>query len=338
MENSWDGIVKGDYEKINENELYFETIPISKIVLLCILTCGIYEIVWFYKIWKRLNEKFGYKNTPILRAIFAVITSFWLFPVLSRYIKKFNIKSFNAVLFAILYLALSVFLSWLLSLSTFIIIAIIQNKINKVNEQNFSEAPVNKWCKANTFWSIIGGIFLCLIIFGYFLPDGEQPKPQLDPQQIQQQIEQMKEYSFKYVSVLSPKPFEKEDNKVAEKKDDGMNREMYLAGNDYNDVAVFIEETTHNKEGIDSRKVLYTFIRNISSRADANKAMETAEVTKIGDIEQISYEHEEEEFKDKIKVFAKDDLYIIVSVSFYKGRPDLEPIASKISESVKLLI
>ena len=333
MENGWDGIVKGDYEKINEKELYFETIPISKIVLLCILTCGLYEIVWFYKIWKRLDEKFGYKNTPILRAIFATITSFWLFPLLNRYVKKFNIKSFSPILLAILYLISPVCLSWFLNILTFIIIAIIQSKINKVNEQNFPEAPVNKWCKTNTFWSIIGGMFLCLAIFVTFLPDvdDELQKPQLDSQQIQQQIDQLKEYTFKNVSLLSYAPFEKTSNETEP------NREMYIAGSDDN-IIIFVEETTHNKEELNSRKILGAFIDTTSSRANAKKAMETAEVTTIGDIEQISYEYEDEYVKDKIKVFAKDDMYIIISIYFNKGRTDLEPIASKISDSIKLLI
>lgn len=336
MENGWDGIVKGDYEKINEKELYFETIPISKIVLLCILTCGLYEIVWFYKIWKRLDEKFGYKNTPILRAIFATITSFWLFPLLNRYVKKFNIKSFSPVLFAILYLISPVCLSWFLNILTFIIIAIIQSKINKVNEQNFPEAPVNKWCKVNTFWSVIGGIFLCLAIFVTFLPDVDdrQPKPQLDPQQIQQQIEQMKEYSFKYVSVLSPTPFEKE----SEKKDEKIERESYIADIEDDDITIFVEETTHNKEELNSRRILNEFIHATESRSAAKKAMDIAETSKIGDVEQTSYEYENDEFKNKLKVFSKGNLYIIVSIFFDKDRTDIEPIVSKISESIKLLI
>ena len=338
MEKDWDGIVKGNYENIDESKLYFETIPVSKVIWLSILTCGIYEIVWFYKIWKTLKEKFGYKNIPILRAIFAEFTSFWLFPLLNRYVKKFNIKPFSPILFAILYLILYMSyklpgILWLISIATFVVIAIIQSKINKVNEQNFPEAPVNKWCGINTFWSVIGGMLLCLGIAGTFLPYiyDKQPKPQLDPQQIQQQIDQLKEYTFKNVSLLSYAPFEKTSNETEP------NREMYIAGSDDN-IIIFVEETTHNKEELNSRKILGAFIDTTSSRANAKKAMETAEVTTIGDIEQISYEYEDEYVKDKIKVFAKDDMYIIISIYFNKGRTDLEPIASKISDSIKLLI
>ena len=335
MENNWDGIVKGDCEKINEKELYFETIPVSKVVWLSILTCGIYEIVWFYKIWKRMDEKFGYKNTPFIRAIFAGITAFWLFPVLSRYIKKFNIKSFNAILFAIVYFLLGISYKlpgalWLITCTTFVIIAIIQSKINKVNEQNFPEAPVNKWCGINTFWSIIGGMLLCLGIAGTFLPDiDELQQPRMDAQQIQQQIEQMKEYSFKYISLLSPAPFEEMSKK------DG--RELYIAGND-DDIIIFVEETIFKKEEINSNNILYAYIYSTSSRRYAKEARDKAKASKIGDIEQTSYDYETEDLKEKIKVFVKDDKYIIVSISFNKGRTDLDPIASKISESIKLLI
>ena len=344
MEKEWEGIVKGDYEKIDEKELYFETIPVSKVIWLSILTCGIYEVVWFYKIWKRLDEKFGYKNTPLFRAIFASITSFWLFPVLSRYIKNFNVKSFNAVLFAILYFVLFISCKfpgvlWLISITTFVVIAVIQNKINKVNEQNFPEAPVNKWCGINTLWSVIGGILLCLGVLGTFIPDidNQQQKPQLDPQQIQQQIEQMKEYSFKNVSLLSHIPFERMS------EGENQNREMYIADSD-DGINIFVEETVLTKDDvltikigeINARNILSAFIYATESEAEAKKAMETAEVTKIGDIEQASYEYEPEGMNNRIKVFVKDNKYVIVLIFLHKDRTDLEPLASKISESIKL--
>ena len=225
---------------------------------------------------------------------------------------------------------------WLISIATFVVIAVIQSKINKVNEQNFPEAPANKWCGINTFWSVIGGMLLCLGIAGTFLPYiyDKQPKPQLDPQQIQQKIEQMKEYSFKYVSLSSPIPFEK----ASEKTDEQIDRETYVATNKDDDITIFIEETIYKKEEIDSRKILSAFIRATESRSAAKKAMNIAETSKIGDVEQTSYEYENEELKNKLKVFTKGNLYIIVSILFDKDRTDLEPLASKISESIKLLI
>ena len=169
-------IVQRDYSDIEETSLYFETIPVKKIIWLSIFTLGIYEIVWFYKSWKTLAVKFGYKVSPFWRALFGGITGFWLFPTLSRYIKAFNIESFNAPLFAILYLVLNMMNRlpdpwWLLCFGSIAVIAIVQGKINEVNKANFPQAPVNKWRAVNTIWSILGGIILVLALIGTFLPD-----------------------------------------------------------------------------------------------------------------------------------------------------------------------
>ena len=169
-------IVKENYDEIDEQNLCFETISVKKVVWLSILTLGIYEIVWFYKSWKTLAIKFGYKVSPFWRAIFAGITGFWLFPVMDKYIRKFDIESFNAALFAVLYLALNMLYKlpdpwWLVCFASVAIIAVIQDKINQVNAKNFPNAPINKWRGINTFWSIIGGILLFLALIGTFLPE-----------------------------------------------------------------------------------------------------------------------------------------------------------------------
>ena len=169
-------IVKVNYDEIDEQNLCFETISVKKVVWLSILTLGIYEIVWFYKSWKTLAIKFGYKVSPFWRAIFAGITGFWLFPVMDKYIRKFDIESFNAALFAVLYLALNMLYKlpdpwWLVCFASVAIIAVIQDKINQVNAKNFPNAPINKWRGINTFWSIIGGILLFLALIGTFLPE-----------------------------------------------------------------------------------------------------------------------------------------------------------------------
>lgn len=172
----WSDIVQGDCTELDESKLCFETISVKKVVWLSILTLGIYEIVWFYKSWKTLAVKFGYKVSPFWRALFAGITGFWLFPVMDRYIRKFNVESFNAALFAVLYLVLNILYKlpdpwWLVCFASVAVIAVIQDKINKVNEENFPDAPINKWRGVNTFWSIIGGMMLLLALIGTFLPE-----------------------------------------------------------------------------------------------------------------------------------------------------------------------
>ena len=169
-------IVKGNISDYNENELCFDTILVKKVVWLSILTFGIYEIIWFYKSWKTLAVKFGYKVSPFWRAIFAGITGFWLFPTISKYVEKFEMESFDGMLFAVLYLILNMLYRlpdplWIICFASVAIIALAQDKINKVNAQYFPNAPVNKWRGINTFWSILGGIILLLALVGMFIPD-----------------------------------------------------------------------------------------------------------------------------------------------------------------------
>ena len=170
------GVVKGDASNYNENELYFDTTSVKKVVWLSLLTFGVYEIIWFYKTWKTLAVRFGYKVSPFWRAIFGTITGFWLFPIIADYVKKFNVESFNGIVFAILYLIITLLYRlpnqlWLICMASVVIIAIVQDKINKVNAQHFPNAQVNKWSGINTFWAILGGIITFFAVIGSFIPE-----------------------------------------------------------------------------------------------------------------------------------------------------------------------
>lgn len=158
---------------IDINELWFETTPIYKIVILSILTFGFYNIVLLYNYWKVFKKKFGYAISPSCRAIFCGIYCFSLFPKLDKYIKSFNITSFPPILLAIFFIFLNALSSQpnpnpysILNIFTFIIFIIIQNKLNFINEQHFPNAKQNNWSLANTLWAIP-----CSILFFFYLID-----------------------------------------------------------------------------------------------------------------------------------------------------------------------
>lgn len=151
------------------NELWFETTPIYKIVILSILTFGFYDIVLLYNYWKVFNKKFGYAISPSCRAIFCGIYCFSLFPKLNKYIKTFNIPSFPPILLAIFFIFLSALYRLpnpysILNSFTFVIFIIIQNRLNFINEQHFPNAKQNNWSLANTLWTIP-----CSILFFFYL-------------------------------------------------------------------------------------------------------------------------------------------------------------------------
>lgn len=160
---------------IDINELWFETTPIYKIVILSILTFGFYNIVLLYNYWKVFKKKFGYAISPSCRAIFCGIYCFSLFPKLDKYIKTFNIASFPPILLAIFFIFLNALSSQpnpnpysILNIFTFIIFIIIQNKLNFINEQHFPNAKQNNWSLANTLWTIPCSILFFIYLIGTF--------------------------------------------------------------------------------------------------------------------------------------------------------------------------
>ncbi len=168
-------IVKSDYD-IENNKYIFDYTPVWKVVYLSLITFGFYEMVMFYKYWKTLRDEFGYKVSPVWRAIFAPITGFWLFSILAKYIKAHDIPAFPPVAFAIGYFILSNTYKipdpyWLICFCTVVFIAVAQDKINKVNEKFYPEAPQNTWTLTNTLWAIPFTLIFILSVIGTFLPD-----------------------------------------------------------------------------------------------------------------------------------------------------------------------
>ena len=168
--------VKGDIEYYNTIELYFDTLSIKKLVILSILTFGFYEIIWFYNTWKKLAVVFGHKVSPFWRAVFCGISGFWLFPILEKYIKKFNVEILAGSMLATLYFCSNLLYKlpdelWFLSYVSVVIIAIVQDKINKVNKQYFPDAEENCWSTTNTVWAVICGIWFVFALIGTLIPD-----------------------------------------------------------------------------------------------------------------------------------------------------------------------
>lgn len=160
----------------------FKTTPVSKVVLLSFLTGGLYDLILIFNYWKTIRDYMGRKISPFWRCIFAVFTNYKLFPILEEYFAKFNVKFSNVSLLASAYLICT----WLdnkitfrtialektnysleitilvLELLTALILGFIQNKINKVNEQNFPNAEQNPWKVSNIIWAIIFALITCL--------------------------------------------------------------------------------------------------------------------------------------------------------------------------------
>lgn len=165
----------------------FKTIPVSKVILLSFLTGGIYDLILIFNYWKTVRDNMGRKVSPFWRCIFAVLTNYKLFPIFEEYFAKFNIKFSNVSLLASAYFLCTwidnkltfrsigldkvdyslEFAILILDLSTALLLGFIQDKINKVNEQNFPNAEKNPWKVSNIIWAVI----FALITLASFLPN-----------------------------------------------------------------------------------------------------------------------------------------------------------------------
>jgi hypothetical protein len=91
--------------------------------------------------------------------------------------KSFKINSIRPVGLALLYLLFNICGKsdevniFLIAFLGVIPLAIIQHKINIINEKNNLPAKVNNWNTANTIWTILGIIFLVLAIIGFCMPE-----------------------------------------------------------------------------------------------------------------------------------------------------------------------
>lgn len=162
------GILQQGYNP-DSSKLCFPSAPIWKIAYLSIISFGIYEIIYFYIMWKTLKNNFGYKVHAGARGLFACITNFWLFPILEKYFSALGEKKFIGILAACLYFIIN-FSSklpdyyWLISFGTIAFPVYIQIKLNRINKNNFPDAPHNNWSTANTIWAIFLTMFFLLCV------------------------------------------------------------------------------------------------------------------------------------------------------------------------------
>ena len=189
---------KKNIEDVHENNPLYNTIPIWKVIVLLILSFGVYTIPWAYNLWKQGQKKYDKKISPFWRSIFISFTSFKLFPlindylmnppkketenidnnIINRYINDSEIKPFPATCFAWIYLMFSwvanalnkmgsysqsftiaELLALILNIIALIPIVIIQLKINATNYRYSIQAKNDTWT-----WKTTGFVALWFLL------------------------------------------------------------------------------------------------------------------------------------------------------------------------------
>lgn len=166
-----DDLVINDKNSLEYTDsIYFRSTPIYKFIILSVLTCGFYHAIWAYTLWKTIKTIPDYNNINVLlRTVFMGITNFSLFKIINKHLLQYNDKGYNTTLFATMYILLVMIGNIsdsmiIVPILCTILIAIIQSKINRVNEIYFPDSKINTWNYANTIWATIFGLVYIIIL------------------------------------------------------------------------------------------------------------------------------------------------------------------------------
>jgi hypothetical protein len=150
----------------------------GKLVVMSVVTLGLYEVYWFYQHWKRVRDQQDEDVSPLPRAIFAVLFSYPLFrrvadEAAERMVAP--VPSAGACAFAFIALSFCWRLPdplWLITLAAVLPLIAIQKAANAIVLAEAPHAdPNTRMSGANWVGVAIGGLLLFLVILGTLLPE-----------------------------------------------------------------------------------------------------------------------------------------------------------------------
>ena len=156
----------------------FFPVSLPKLALMSLATLGFYEIYWFYKNWKCMQENFGHKINAPIRALFFPLVSYPLFRQIRDHAAGARLESrlqagllaFAVFIIAVLYRLPDPW--WLVSLLGFLPLLPVQSAVNDINAKLAPGADGNgRFSGWNIAGIAAGGIVLALAIIGMLVPE-----------------------------------------------------------------------------------------------------------------------------------------------------------------------
>jgi DNA-directed RNA polymerase subunit RPC12/RpoP len=158
----------------------FLYIPVSRLVVMSIVSLGLYEVYWIYRNWRYLKERDGLKIQPFWRGMFGVFYCHGILKAIrtDQQTNAIERASFSAgglatgwIILVILGSAMGrsdevavSFLGTLISLPSFLFFLPVQNYINQVNEKINPRPPYKSW-SAGHIVCLVWGIIIWLLLF-----------------------------------------------------------------------------------------------------------------------------------------------------------------------------
>lgn len=155
----------------------FFALSIKKLIVLTVLTLGIYSIHWFYKNFRYVKKTYNDNSLPALRAIFSVIFCYSLFLNISIAMENQKMDSrLQAGMLASVYIVCSIIGQFapgmfsLVSLMGALVIYWVNHKIILLNQLvNTSYLPNSTFYWYDWLIIVIGLLLWVLIVAGVFL-------------------------------------------------------------------------------------------------------------------------------------------------------------------------
>lgn len=164
---------KVNRHKSPESSDGFYAVSNTKLVMLSVLTFGLYEVYWSYKQWQFVKKEKDLKVTPWARGLFCTLYAYSLFKHIFGLAKEAGDKSSpSAGWLAIAYFIL-VSMSrlsgwgWIISFGSVLTLIPAQNRINLLwSKKHPDETTVTSFSWKEVIVMIIGSIILLLTLLG----------------------------------------------------------------------------------------------------------------------------------------------------------------------------
>jgi hypothetical protein len=162
----------------NEEGLAYYPVSIVKLVVLSVMTLGLYDFYWMYKQWKAIRDHSGVDMSPFWRAFFNVWFAYALFVDVRHRSDMADIReNVPAGMAAAAYVILVILgriankvdsdTLWFISFLSVVPLMSMQGAINRYIRHQDPNADMNEGFGAGSIIAIVlGGAFWSLILFG----------------------------------------------------------------------------------------------------------------------------------------------------------------------------
>ena len=145
-------------------------VSLSKFIVLSLLTCGIYDLFWFYKNWRFVRDRDNSTIMPFWRALFSPLWCAALMLDLRKNVKDKTIPIALVVFLSIVYFVLSILWRlpdpyWIVTFLAFVPLVPVVRLINKSNQDGSQEYVRNSTWKLRHFVLALFSIPLLSFVF-----------------------------------------------------------------------------------------------------------------------------------------------------------------------------